>query len=264
MQEKKELQYPVQYAVMPVEEQISYSPWLNELRPGCVVVANIVSKCYVIGERKEYSNGKTKIKYEVVFPYTKKEPYYYSKFEPTVPEYNLYSACTNSIFVDQLFSSFEEAFIAADQSNSKILYHEIGYLPFDENFKKNVEIIKSTYQEILNKYKKVEDTIKAKTNNMKITKPYGLTLENIIEKIVENPSDFYIKLTDQLSIQEREYLQTFIKDRTCNNCTNRNCRIGHCNNEELDELGQNQVNNCLDWMNPELVGRQFVLKKFNN
>ena len=64
MEDKKALKFPIKYAVMPIEEQTGWYTGLNELERKYVVVANIASKCYVIGERKEYlSDGTFKIKY---------------------------------------------------------------------------------------------------------------------------------------------------------------------------------------------------------
>ena len=63
MEVKKEVKYPIKYAVMPIEEQIGWYPGLNELEREYSVVANIVSKCYVIREDKEYlQDGTLKIK----------------------------------------------------------------------------------------------------------------------------------------------------------------------------------------------------------
>ncbi len=260
MLDKKDLKYPIKYAVMPIKEQIGWSNGLNELEREYGVVANIVSKCYVIGEQKKYSSdGTIEIKYEVVFLYNKQYTSYYDKFKPSIPEFNIWSQCTNSIFVNQLFNSFEEALIVAKQFNDEIVHHKIMFLHFDKDFQSKVEKIKTEHQETLDKYKKIEEEIQQETNNVEITKTS--TLEDIIEKIVESPRKFYINLADSLSIEEREYLKKLINNRCCDNCTNGSCRVETCEKIGLDELGKSQGSNCLSWNNYELIGRQRVLTK---
>lgn len=265
MEVKKELKYPIKYAVMSIEEQIGWYPGLNELKREYGVVANIVSKCYVIEERKEFlSNGNFKIEYQVVFPFIPKDIIHYSRLEPTIPEYNFYFQCTNSTLVNQLFNSFTEAQVVADQANKEILGHIIAVLPYNEEFEKNLKVEKEKHQATLDRYKKIEKMIEQKTCDMKITKIYNSSLEDIIQKVVENSSEFYIKLANVLSIEEREYLKQSIENRCCSNCTNGSCRIEHGEKVGLDELGSPQGSNCLGWNNPELVGRQLILKKSNN
>ena len=51
--------YPIKYAAMPIYEQTGWTHGLNALERNYDVVAYIVSKCYLISERKEYErNGK--------------------------------------------------------------------------------------------------------------------------------------------------------------------------------------------------------------
>ena len=76
-----------------------------------------------------------------------------------VPKYNIYSQCTNYIFVNQLFNSFDEVQAVANKCNEEILYHEIGGLYFDENFVNNVEKVKLNHEEIFNIYIKIEEKI---------------------------------------------------------------------------------------------------------
>ncbi len=255
MIDKENLKYPIKYAVMPIKEQVGWSHGLNELEPEYGVVANIVSKCYVIGERKNYfSDGTFEIKYEVVFLYNKRNANYYEEFKATIPEFIVASECINSIFVNQVFNSFEEALTAASKSNDEVLHQKLIKVYLDKDFKTKIEAIEKEHQNTLDKYKKIEEMIQQKTSAVVITRTS--TLEDIIEKIVENPKDFYIKLADSLSIEEREYLKQLIKNRCCENCTNGSCKIG------LDELGQKEGSNCLGWNNYELIGRQRILSRY--
>lgn len=265
MEVKKELKYPIKYAIMPIKEQTGWYPGLNELEREYGVVVNIVSKCYVIGEEKEYlGDGTFQIQYEVVFPFFKKDKIYFDGCEPVIPKYNFYSQCTNSVFVNQLFNSFDEAQVVANQANEEILYHTIGILPYNEDFQKNVKVAKEKHQETLDKYKKIEETMEQETRDMKITKTYSFPLERLIEQIIENPNEFYVELANRLSPEEREYLKQLIENRCCRNCINSSCKIEQCEKVGLDEFGKPQGSSCLGWNNPELIGKQFILKKSNN
>lgn len=263
MEERKEVKYPIKYAIMPIEEQVGWYTGLNQLEREYGVVVNIVSKCYVISEKKTYlSNGTYEILYEVVFPYVQ-EGYTGHKIRSgrSIPEFNIYSQCTNSISVAQLFDSFEDASVVANQLNQDILHHEIGCLSFDKEFKTNVEKLRIKHQETLNRYKNFENYVKKETINMEVTKAYSSTLEDVIEKIVESPSEFYMKVAYALSVEEREHLKELIETRSCNSCTNGSCRVENSEKVGLDESGKPQGSNCLSWNNPELVGRQRVLTK---
>lgn len=262
MKVEKELKYPIKYAIMPIEEQTGWYPGLNELERVYDVVANIVSKCYVVGERKTYlSDGTFEIQYEVVFMYDKNNASY-GRFVPSVPEYNFYFQCTNSIVVEQLFNSFEEALVVANQHNNDILYHEIGCLSFDDDFKDNVEMLKLEHQERLERYKKIEKIIETETADIMVSR-ISNSLEEIIEKIALNSSDFYTDLANALSVSEREYLTQLIENRSCSNCINGSCGGKDCKQLRMDGVEKLQESSCLNWDNPKLVGKQLILKRFS-
>lgn len=257
MKLNKNLKYPIKYTVMPIEQQISWSPGLNELKREYEVVVHIVSKCYVIGERKEYDkDGNLKIKYEVVFPYSKEEFEYYGQFRPSVPEYNIYSQCINSVFVEQLFNHFEEALVVAEKANNTILAEQKYYASCDR-----FEAIKQKYLKILSKYKMIEEKIEKETQHFQVTQTYCFHLGDLIEKILKQPSDFYIALANELSFEERKYLKELIKNRSCANCANGCCRIENWEKVGLDQNGYPQGSGCTSWENDELVGKQLILMK---
>lgn len=258
MKVNTQLKYPIKYAVMPIEQQIGWSMvLLNELEQECHVALNIVSKCYVVGERKEYKkDGTCRMKYEVVFLFLKEDLVHYGGFRPAIPEYNIDFQCTNSIFVEQLFNSFEEASIVAEQANNEILAYEMSYVPID-----SFEKVNQNYQELLSRYQKIEEIIEKETHNFKVTKTYGFDLENLIEKVLKNSSEFYRKLDEVLSVEERDYLRKLIKNKSCNNCANGCCRIENYEKVGVDEFGRPQGGNCASWDNPRLIGKQLILTK---
>ena len=72
------------------------------------------------------------------------------------------------------------------------------------------------------------------------------SLEEIINKILDNPSLFYKKVARELSAEEYNFIKSKI-EKKCSNCIN--------------GCGEKTV--CSDWQNDELVGRKKVLTKFS-
>lgn len=223
-----ELKYPIKYAIIKMKEK-------NE------VVATIVSKCYVVGKKTIYNyDGTQKILYEVVFPYKNK----------ILPMYNIDAECINKDTVNQIFDNFEKAKNNRKQLNNEILYHQMSYLSFDEDYEEKIEKLKKSHQETLKKYLKLEKEIQDKTEDMIVTKN-SITLEEIIERIIKNPNDFYIKVASILSIKEKEFLTQLIENRSCQNCTNEDCQKRYSDN----------MKDCKEWTNPVLIGRKRVIQK---
>ena len=262
MEAKKELKYPIKYAVMPIVERVGWTIGLNELERDYGVVANIASKCYVVGVQKKYlSDGTIKTEYEVVFPYANQDKIYNDGLKRVTPMFSLYSKCINSVVANALYNSFEEALETATKANEEILRKQIGILPFDKDFKENCNAIKEEHQKNIGRYKKIEEQIEKETTDMLITRNPESELSDIIEQIIENPREFYIKLESVLTVEEREYLKQLIENRSCLNCTNGSCRVEQCEKVGLDDEGKPQGSNCLSWNNPELIGRQRILRK---
>lgn len=73
-------------------------------------------------------------------------------------------------------------------------------------------------------------------------------LEQILNKIINNPELFYCKIAQELSLEEYEYIKSKISNKNCINC------INECLDDEL--------NGCFRWNNPILVGKCKIIKKF--
>lgn len=101
----------------------------------------------------------------------------------------------------------------------------------------------TTYEEIVNHY----ITLKRKKDIP------NTSLEKIIDKIIDNPREFYIKVSNELTIKEREYLKSLIENKTCKNCSNMSCSVETCEKLVSDA--------CIAWENGELVGKQKILYK---
>ena len=181
MEEEKVLNYPVKYAIMEVFEQSGWNYGLNELERNYEVVANIVLKCYVIGERRKYhKDGSSSVKYEIVFLYNRSSLDNYLLFKINYPEYNIFTnECINATFVDTLYNTFEEAKEVASKANEEVLNKKLLYLTFGPNFKEKLAKLEDEYKDILAKYQRIEDDIEAKTKDVKIT---SLESDEIVSK----------------------------------------------------------------------------------
>lgn len=259
--EREKLNYPIKYAIMPVEEQTGWATGLNELVRDYSVVANIVMKCYVIGKNINFKkDGSYQNQYEVVFLYG---PERYSRsFEPTVPSFSIYYQCTNSTIVDQVFDSFEEAKTVATEKNGKIFRRATLRLSI-EHYGEQLKLLREDYQRVLDKYEIVESSVEEQTSDVTISQPHSVILEDVLKKILDKPEDFYSKLSQALPAREREFLKRAIKDKSCKNCTNVDCRIEQCDKASIDETGKQQDSKCISWNNEELIGRQFILEQTN-
>lgn len=81
-------------------------------------------------------------------------------------------------------------------------------------------------------------------------------IEEIIDRILDNPREFYINIANELSIEEREYIKKTITNKRCNTCLNGTCRV-ESNEKHNDDA-------CVAWDNKELIGRQKILHQNNS
>lgn len=83
------------------------------------------------------------------------------------------------------------------------------------------------------------------------------SLKAILDLIIDKPVEFYTKISDNLTLEEKIFILDILENKSCINCTNENCRFDRSN------MSNNQTTNCLGWYNPELVGRAKVLNLTN-
>lgn len=229
--------YQLKYAVMPVSK-------FNKLDVTCSTSFNIVSKCYVVSEQ-HLMDGSSIVLYDVVFPFQDFEDQDFSK--RIEPVYNSHSKCINSTVVSCVFDSFDDALVVADLENKKLLLDDIGLLPFDDNFDKFSAILKKNHQRLEEKYRKVEQEIEFATKDMQVKKSYHFDFDKILENISIYPEDFYIRIVDSLSSEERNYLREMVSNKSCKNCLN-----DLCNGEK------NSNDACVLWDNKTLIGKQLI------
>lgn len=110
-------------------------------------------------------SGNVETKYEVVFPYEEDD---YGNWNRIEPQYNCINGqCVNSIFVDAIFNTYEEALNESNKMNNELFNKKIIYLSSD-NFIKNVEKIRKDSQVIIDHYKNLEQLIEQKTDDLKV------------------------------------------------------------------------------------------------
>lgn len=168
--------YPIKYTVMAIRELIGWRPGLSMVGRKSYIAAYIVSKCYVISEKKEYKkNGDINYTYEVVFPIKVINPD--ASFERQVPEYNSDDECINKIIVNDLFDNFDDAYVLANRKNNELLI-EISNIPYDDKYFSKIKTERRKYKEKLEKYRKIESMLESK---MKIEQVYE-ELNNTYQK----------------------------------------------------------------------------------
>ena len=162
-----ELNYPIKYAILGIEEQVGWQPGLHEMEREYDVCGYIVSKVYIVGENIKYNRDGTYTKeYQVVFPFS-----CMNKKERQIPEYNIHYRCYNAINVSEIFDNIEEAKNSASEKN-KVLFAK-SYLTyyFDKNMSLKEKILKGQveFSERLKKYLEFESFILSETIDMEIT-----------------------------------------------------------------------------------------------
>lgn len=88
-----------------------------------------------------------------------------------------------------------------------------------------------------------ENLFEKKNNKDNISK---ISLDVIIEKIMDNPSEFYSKVGKELTAEEYSFLADKIIDKSCDNCM---------------MLCDNKLDGCNNWKNDVMVGKMKVLTK---
>ena len=84
-------------------------------------------------------------------------------------------------------------------------------------------------------------------------------LGNILNKILENPNDFFTRICDELTKEELLFILSQLENKSCTNCSNKNCAIiGHINFGKSRKI---QKTHCYAWINSELIGRAKVFRE---
>ncbi len=121
---------------------------------------------------------------------------------------------------------------------------------------KTAEEIYSEYYDNDDLKKDYDIEERAIANNISITK-----LDNLLNRILENPTEFYKRICDELTAEERVFILRHLENKSCMNCTNGSCRVEYNEKVGVDEFGKPQGSECVGWFNAEIIGRSKVLRK---
>lgn len=86
-------------------------------------------------------------------------------------------------------------------------------------------------------------------------------LEDLIIKVLDKPREFYEKICNELTTEERLYIINKLKNKDCTTCINGSCNVETYEKDGLNEYGKAQGYNCVGWYNDYLIGKSKVLKK---
>lgn len=111
------------------------------------------------------------------------------------------------------------------------------------------------YEEIVQRY---DIFVKANVNDIQLA-----PLDVLIDRILDKPSEFYQKISESLTPEERVFILKNLKNKSCENCANMSCNVEHHEKIGLDESGRPQGENCVGWINHEIIGKSKVLKLTN-
>lgn len=244
--------YPVKYAVMGITEPTGWRASLNELELEYNTVAYIVSKVYLVEEKIKYKRDGQKAKeYICVFPYKEIGQRIY-------PQFNMYGECYNAEVLENVFETFEEAKSTANRKNlylrSKICR---GFSILDKNWIAKLKEEQDNFDKNMKKHLEFEQEILNLSKDMEIRKNSSdgfipTDLETILNNILDNPELFYEKICENLTFEERQFIDNLIENKSCNTCSNGCCRV---------ENYEKPVDNCIGWENNRLVGKYKVLKQ---
>lgn len=255
------INYPIKYTIMAIDQNGNgegYDDFISFKMP--LPIAFIVSKCYLVGEEiKYFENGKMKKDYDVVFPFALSDLDTDEKLYRTIPSCNFAGKYMEAVSTTYVFDSLEDALQVAKECNAKLLHEKIRTLQSDAiTTGEKVANIKERHDQNLKKWKDIEQKILDATSDIVVI---STSLEDLIGKVIERPKEFYAKLAEALSPEERKYLKKLLQNRSCMNCMNPICKVVTCEKTGLDEVGKSQGSECLVWDNPELIGRLLLKMK---
>lgn len=76
----------------------------------------------------------------------------------------------------------------------------------------------------------------------------------------ENSNQFYCRVAQLISLEERLYILDTLYNKNCLNCDNSCCKVPLYEKLGNDEFGMPQEYKCLRWNNDEYIGKAKVLK----
>lgn len=149
----KEMNYPIQYAVMEIKKNGGFAVGYKAITQGF-----IVSKCYVVESNITYHfDGTSSLTHKVVFPFEDISCLEVSLVngslnigEKNIPSYNASNRHPQTQVVPSLFDSYEKAKIVAEEKNEECRHNLILEVVIeDSNWKEKFEILKQQFEQRL-------------------------------------------------------------------------------------------------------------------
>ena len=84
-------------------------------------------------------------------------------------------------------------------------------------------------------------------------------LSKLMKKTHNHSEEFYKKISETLTPEERNYIKKNLKNKSYQTCLNATCRVETIDQICLDEFGKPKGNDCLGWTNDILVGKSKIL-----
>lgn len=159
------------------------------------------------------------------------------------------------------YSKINNRVLISDYNNPKTLgayYIDESGIHFDINARQfpNDQIINRYFGGLrIYTTETFDDVIKHYSKNDKIDFIPNKPIDEIINIIIKNPEEFYTKIYKELSLEERDYLKSYIDNKTCENCSNVLCSGYNSLNEDKKF--------CDNWSNEELIGKEKLILKKN-
>lgn len=169
----KELNYPIKYAVLELQE---YGGWPTYEK---ITKGFIVSKCYVIESHIRYlKDGTTTIFHDVVFPFN--NIYDFSNYlrnksncneEPITPSYDIHGNLYPIDTVTYLYDYYEDALLERNKQNKKLIIELLSGISITSpNWKENYKNIEKIHTKNIDICQKYEQFITEQTKDMEATK----------------------------------------------------------------------------------------------
>lgn len=182
----KETKYPIKYAVLELKKEGGYLVGYKNITQGF-----IVSKCYVMESNIVYcSDGSIKVTHKVVFPFNniscledslKNDGEYIG--EKTIPSYNANNKPYPFNIVADLFDSYEEAKIIAEEKNAEHGHRLTLEVSMENpNWKEQFEILKQEFEKRLKLYYLYERLVLKATEDMKISEQLSVKEQKEVRK----------------------------------------------------------------------------------
>lgn len=208
----------------------SYIKWLSNF----LNEYNEIDDIYYPKNNMLNSNDKNKIEY-LGYLFSELRLYYMNN-NGTNPYKNVF----NLYYNDKFFSLIDNG----EGYTCKIYnYYNLFYLENRDSFNKGEEMyicykdLKDQY--VSNKFSKLED---------------------LINRVVDDPREFYTKICDELTPEERLFIREKLKNKDCTTCINFSCDVENYDKIGLNEYGKPQGYECIGWNNSYLIGKSKVLK----